>query len=383
MIPLRTRWLTAVLAATVTAALAGCQSITALSPPVPVPLAQPSAPAGTSAPSAEPYGAAAASARPLSADDPVDRVLAISIDGLNPRAITELGAEKTPSFHRLMREGTWTFNARTEWEQTRTLPNHTGMLSGRRVDARSGGHGVTFNTDTGKTVHQAAGHYVSSVFDVVHDRGGSTSLYSTKTKFDLYRRTWNTKGRPDTVGRNNGRAKIDDVVLDTDAKRLTGKLTAQLRKDPATFTFLHISLPDAAGHASGFMGPQYLTSVVQTDKLLGQVLTTISSRSSLRKHTMVVLTADHGGNGASHSDPTKLANYRIPFMAWGPGVPAGRDLYAINSTMSDPGTTRPGYRGKQPIRNGDVANLTTDLLDLATVPGSELDRPRTLDLFGS
>ena len=46
-----------------------------------------------------------------------------------------------------MREGAFTLDARTEREQTRTLPNHTGMLTGRRIDARRGGHGVTYNPD--------------------------------------------------------------------------------------------------------------------------------------------------------------------------------------------------------------------------------------------
>ena len=55
----------------------------------------------------------------------ITRVVVISVDGLNPDAITQLGATGTPTFHRLMSEGAWTFNARTEVEQTVTLPNHT------------------------------------------------------------------------------------------------------------------------------------------------------------------------------------------------------------------------------------------------------------------
>ena len=57
------------------------------------------------------------------ADDAVDRVIAISIDGLNPRAIQELGESRSPAFHRLMGEGAYTLNARTVREQTHTLPN--------------------------------------------------------------------------------------------------------------------------------------------------------------------------------------------------------------------------------------------------------------------
>jgi predicted AlkP superfamily pyrophosphatase or phosphodiesterase len=334
---------------------------------------------------AAPVAAARVPAAPAvassSADDPVDRVVAISVDGLNPKAITKLGRSGAPNFYRLMREGASTLNARTAREQTRTLPNHTGMLTGRRIDDRRGGHGVTFNSDTGTTVQRAAGGYVASVFDVVHDRGGSTALFTAKTKFALYQRTWNTNGAKDTVGRDDGRAKIDRFTVDTDNARLVSKVSAELRQSPRTFTFVHLSLPDAAGHDHGFMGPAYLRAVRQTDQLLGQILSTISARPALRAHTLVILTADHGGDGASHSKASKRANYRVPFMVWGPGVAAGRNLYTLSSGYRSPGSKRTSYSGRQPIRNGDLANLATDVLDLPRVPGSQFNSRRTLTPF--
>lgn len=323
----------------------------------------------------------AALAAKASADDAVNRVVAISVDGLNPTAITKLGRAGAPNFHRLLREGATTLNARTAQEQTRTLPNHTGMLTGRRIDARRGGHGVTFNSDTGTTVHRTAGEYVSSVFDVVHDRGGSTALFTAKTKFALYQRTWNTKGAKDVVGRDNGRAKIDRFTVDTDNARLVRKVTADLRTSPKTFTFVHLSLPDQVGHDKGFMGASYLRAVRQTDQLLGQILTTIAGKPSLRSQTLVVLTADHGGDGGSHSTASKRANYRVPFMVWGPGVAAGRNLYSLNPSYRSPGSKRTGYTGKQPIRNGDLANFATDVLDLPRVPGAQFDKSRKLTAF--
>jgi hypothetical protein len=69
-------------------------------------------------------------------------------------------------------------------------------------------------------------------------------------------------------------------------------------------------------------------------------------------------------------------------MAWGPGVPAGRNLYGLNSSVDSPANSRTDYRGKQPIRNADIANVASDALDLPCVPGSEFDNCGNLDLFG-
>ena len=127
--------------------------------------------------------------------------------------------------------------------------------------------------------------------------------------------------------------------------------------------------------------PRYLRAVRQTDQLLGQILAAISSRPALRNQTLVVLTADHGGDGATHSTASKLANYRVPFMVWGPGVAAGRNLYSLNAGFRSPGSARTSYSGRQPIRNGDLANLVTDVLDLPGVPGAQFNSRRTLNAF--
>jgi len=376
----RTSWSAVVIAATFLAA--GCHT-TSYPGAIPAPSVVSPAPAPVTPSAAKssilPHTADDQS--PEDADNPIDHVIAISIDGLNPAAIEKLGKSRTPAFHRLMREGAYTLNARTDREKTSTLPNHTTMLTGRPAAARRGGHGYTENFDNGGTIHRAAGHYVASVFDVVHDHGGSTAVFMAKTKFRIYQRTWNSHGARDRVGENNGRAKIDRFTIDRNNTRLVAKLTAELGRKPRMFTFVHLSLPDRVGHARGFMSQPYLGAVKRTDKLLGRILNTVADHPALRRHTLVILTADHGGRGASHYTASKLQNFRIPFMTWGAGIPAGRNLYGLNPTFRSPGSSRTSYSGKQPIRNGDLANLATDALDLPRVTGSEFDSPRTLDPF--
>ena len=142
-----------------------------------------SAVASTGAPSAE--------QRRAEQLDTKRRVLVISVDGLRSSVLTELDASEIPTLTRLRKEGAGTLDARTVVEQTETLPDHTSMATGRRIDADRGGHGVTWNTDQpGTTVHQAAGEGVGSVFARVHRAGGTTALFTGKSKFSLFERSW-------------------------------------------------------------------------------------------------------------------------------------------------------------------------------------------------
>jgi predicted AlkP superfamily pyrophosphatase or phosphodiesterase len=310
---------------------------------------------------------------------PVRFVVAVSVDGLNPDALRELGPELTPAFHRMMTEGASTLNARTEVERTLTLPNHTGMITGRRVKTRTGHH-ITFNTDRLHTdVHTEAGGYRSSLFDVVHDRGGRTALSTMKDKFAMFDRSWDAeRGARDRVGGDDGRDKIDRFVLG-DAETVADAVVRQLERKPFEASFVHFSLTDHTGHEHGFMGAEYLDAVVETDRLLGRILDAVRSTRYLRRHVDVVLTADHGGRGRHHGDVTNPDNYTVPFFVWGVDAAPGADLYDLNPGRVDPGTGRPGYRADQPIRNTDLASVVTTLLGHPAVPGGLL--PGTLPIL--
>jgi hypothetical protein len=324
---------------------------------------------------------AAPSASPVSsADDAVERVVVISVDGLNPTALERLGPVGAPAAHRLVREGAATFEARTLREVTQTLPDHTGMLTGRSA-AGPGGHGMLTDGDPGGTVHRLAGGYVASVFDVVHDHGGRTALLTAKNKLALFDRTWSGRhGRPDRDGADDGRDKIDRFLV-ADERRLVADLERSLADRPATLSILHLAQPDRVGHEQGYLGAAYLDAVRAADTLVGRVVAAIENDPALRGSTAVVLTSDHGGVGTGHGDPARRDNFRVPFIVWGPGVARGADLYDLNrDRRADPGTARTGYAGPQPVRNAEVANLVTDLLDLPQVPDSQFNRDPQLQV---
>lgn len=352
----------ALLALLVPAALGGCAADASPADPRPA-----TAPVGGAVVDGAVVGGAVVDGAVDRSAVPTDSVLVVSVDGLTPAALRRLGPDGTPVLHRLLAEGAATLDARTSWERTETLPNHTGMLTGHRVDRRAGGHGVTANTDIPGTVHRYAGRHVPSVFEALGRAGRSAALFAMKTKFRLFQRSWPRS--------------VDRFQLAGDSGRLVTSVRRDLRDTERGLRFVHLADPDVAGHHRGFMGAAYLEAVRRVDRQVGRLLEVVETTPALAGTTLV-LTADHGGWGhRGHAQADRLVNYRVPFVAWGAGVAPGTDLYDLNPDRTEPGTRRPawGTRG-QPVRNAEVANLALDLLGLPALRGSIADAAQDLDL---
>lgn len=288
---------------------------------------------------------------------PTPHVVAISVDGLNPKALQILGSQ-LPSINGLIRSGRSTMNARTMVERTITLPNHTSMVTGKRILGPSG-HGVSANRTQpdGTTLLSLTGRMSNSIFTQVKAGGGESALFAAKKKFNLWTSSWSS-------------AFAKTCTTDS-LNQCPAEAANYLRSNDPDFTFVHIADADRAGHASGFLSSTYLQAVKNADTRVGQVLDAIKANPSLTDSTYVILTSDHGGNGRrGHSKVKDRANYTVPFVVDGPGVTAGSELYSINPWAKNPGRSRPGYIGRQPIRNGYLANLAAKLLNLAPIPGS-------------
>jgi predicted AlkP superfamily pyrophosphatase or phosphodiesterase len=287
----------------------------------------------------------------------------VSIDGLRADVVT---SRNMPALVELRNEGASTLNARTDYHVTKTLPNHTSQFTGRPLYGTIR-HRVSFNSDNGETVHDAAGSYVSSVFDVVDNNNGDTAMFVGKDKFQFIRRSWQ-----DSID-DYEKAPPGDLVDDA---------LSQLRSgDGPGFTFFHIRLPDSAGHAYGWSSVEYLTAVSEANAILQELTDGIRSDGALNGSTAIIVTADHGGPefGLVHEDYLNVDNYVVPFIVWGPGVQPGADLYQLNASLrANPGNSRVDNDGIQPIRTHEVANLALDLLGLPPVPGSVFNADQSL-----
>ena len=320
-------------------------------------------------------------------------VIVISVDGMGSAYVKPLLAKgvtnELTTFKRIQAEGSGTLNARDDAAYAVTLPNHITMMTGRGV-LGAAGHNWTENVDPlpMDTIASNKGSYVASGFDVAHDNGLSTGIWSGKSKFSLFKQSYGeSTGAPDTTGHDNGRNKIDFDKVDSyiSAAELTVDFTNRMASTLFHFVFFHYQDPDTTGHASGWSTnpvSAFAATLKNVDTQIARILQMVEGSPELQGRTAVILTADHGGHGSTHGDATNSLDFTIPLYVWGPSVEAGGDLYAMNPTgRTSPGpAANPLYTGPQPVRNGEAANIALELLGLGPVPGSTVDADQDLHL---
>ena len=333
-------------------------------------------------------------------------VIVISVDGLGGTYLAKMfdgtatgGPYAIPNFTRLKNEGTGTLAAHCDNATYDTLPNHTSIITGRPMMSVGGldGHNWTINGDpaVGQTIHSNKGLpgppvYVVGVFDVAHDNGLRTGMYANKSKFSLFDNTADypgggsynaTYGAPDITGPDNGRDKIDNLYINTALGGIVVNTFIAQQIDPATrnqYAFLHINESDSYGHSKSWGSATWYSSVVAVDTMLGRIFKLIGQDvPAMTGKTAIILTADHGNQD---NPPTGADRYQVPFFVWGPGVPAGADLYTLNSSIRQKAASYPmtTYGGMQPMRNAEANNVALYLLGLEAIPGSTFNYAQNL-----
>lgn len=241
-------------------------------------------------------------ARPIPA---IDHVLIISIDGLRPDLL--LRAD-TPVLHQMLHDGSFTFWARTTAVAV-TLPSHVSMLTG----CTPAKHGIEWNSDLPFT-HPIYPN-VPTIFELAHAAGYTTAMAAGKTKFQ----TLNKPGTIDWVWIPTREPIVDDDVA-VQAIQIIHEHKPQVM-------FVHFPNVDNIGHLAGWGTPQQVDVIGLADLAVGRVMDAYKGEGLL-SHTLVIVTADHGGAGKSHG-PDDPRSRHIPWIAVGPTVRAGLDLTTI------------------------------------------------------
>jgi predicted AlkP superfamily pyrophosphatase or phosphodiesterase len=115
------------------------------------------------------------------------------------------------------------------------------------------------------------------------------------------------------------------------ARAALGFALAQSASDGLVFVYLNDC--DQAGHAHGWMSPQYRAAAVEVDAAIGVL-------ADLTEHALLVVMADHGGGGVSthdHAEPHPV-NDHIPLILAGPDVTRRHQLTRHVSLLDVPPT---------------------------------------------
>jgi len=223
----------------------------------------------------------------------------VSFDGLRPDVA--LRADM-PHVRSLMARGSFTFWAQTT-DVAITLPSHTSMLTGVTPEK----HGIHWNSDDPKFRPEFPN--VPTLFELARKEGRTTAVAAGKSKFRVF-------DRPGALNWKFIKEASDDQVADAAA--------AIIREHQPQVLFVHFPDCDRVGHAIGWGTPQQVQTVSHADQAFGRVLDALNEEH-LTDQTLIIVSADHGGNGRTHGGLDPRSRH-IPWIAAGPGVKPNNDL---------------------------------------------------------
>ena len=266
----------------------------------------------------------------------VEHVIQVSVDGLNPDAITQLGPAGAPTFHRLMARG------RVDAERPhgrrahpQTLPNHTSVMTGRPVVGAERPPGDVQRgqrVDGRRHAGQLRGRRVRHR---ARRRRLDRALQRQAPKFDFLDRSWNgdqrrasTRSASTTAGtRSTPTCGAPDGHDDGRCCRPSSPPTrptsaSSTRRPPTRRPPVRASCRRSTS-----------TRCSEVDATSATSSTRSPATPTLAAHTVVIVTSDHGGLGTHpRRRDRSSANYRMPVLRLG----RGRRRRAPTSTRSTP-----------------------------------------------
>lgn len=225
------------------------------------------------------------------------RVVLILVDGMRPDSFMDL-----PKAKEIMQRGASTMTASTVFPSV-TLACHMSLF--HSVDPSR--HGTTTNTYAPQV------RPINGLFEVLAAaKKWGAMYYSWYPLRDIARPT-SLLVSSFHKGTTLGYKKISELITREAIRDMNDE------SYPISFAFVYLGHPDAAGHASGWMGKEYMETIRSTWDHIDTIL------NELPADCTVIITADHGGHDRIHG--TDLPeDMIIPIIAIGPDFVPGSSL---------------------------------------------------------
>lgn len=233
------------------------------------------------------------------APTPRPKVLVIGWDGARPDAVVKA---KTPAFDALMKAGAYSLSASTQTDaQAVSAPGWLSLLTG----VNAGKHKVDGNED---------------FFE--HDPAYPSFLRRAR---DLGLKTAGACDWEMLCALMLDEENALDISKASNEESVTAAMAAWIRDGDYDVYFVHLDLPDHAGHATGFSpaNPEYIAALEKSDALTGRLVAAIDQRvTRAGERWLVALVTDHGGSGTAHG-ARDAENQTVYFVIAGDGVIPG------------------------------------------------------------
>lgn len=244
-------------------------------------------------------------------------IIFIGSDGLGAYAFEKA---KVPNLRRLMKNGSYSLKARAVLPSSSAV-NWASMLMGSGPELHGFTEWDSRKPELPSAIVGKSGIY-PGIFNLV-----DAQMPNAK------------KGASYTWGgiRNLFERKLVDLDYNgsTDEKTVE-KALEFISEEKSVFTFIHLDEPDHTGHKKGFDSPEYYEAVEHMDSLVGEIITSLE-KNKLMENTIIIFTADHGGNRKSHGGKT-LKEVQIPWIVYGKGISKQGEMNNIIVTY-DTGAT--------------------------------------------
>jgi predicted AlkP superfamily pyrophosphatase or phosphodiesterase len=247
------------------------------------------------------------------------RVVIIALDGISVEGFEKA---KLPNINQLLAQGTLSKNTRIVMPSV-TLPNWTSHLTGSDPEQHGTvDNGWQIDKYTLPPVVMDYKGYYPSIFKLLKEQ-----LPTIKTAFYY---NWLNLIYP------YNKDYMDEICFlqNDEYKQNYDKALNFIvnNKQNPNFIFLYSGHTDHAGHNHGWMSPEYISSIEETDKEIGFFIDKLKAQG-LYDDTYFLFLSDHGGikNGHGGVTPTEM---EVPWGITGPGICKAKLMTEPNNTMN-------------------------------------------------
>jgi len=248
----------------------------------------------------------------------IQHVIVIGVDGMSPNGIQKAA---TPTIDSILKVAAYSWKCEAVLP-TSSSPNWASMIMGAGPDK----HGVTSNA------WQPHKQTLELECEGTKGNGKASGMWPTifgelrsqkpESKIACFN-DWLAFNRLFEKGVVN--RQRDAILLQAAShhgyKGITRMASNYFKRKKPDFMFVHLDYVDHAGHHDGHGTQAYYDAVSVADEMIGKIVKAVKASGEL-EHTIILITADHGGIGHGHGGNTP-EEVNVPWILTGTGVVNG------------------------------------------------------------